>query len=280
MKFMTRSHSQFTFNLFGNSDNTINSVNLNASEKSNIIINFVPGMIASTITYPINTYVIKYQVKQKYNLLNSKNIFQDLSKGFPMHLTVYTLFWGICFNLKKLQLINNVWNKISKNSNNMIKNIGVTYTAANIASFITNPLWIIKIRQQTLKPILDNKRTFYGFGNPLKGFTLMLLYNFKIGLQLPFREYLSDKKISKYIISDQKTKSSKIINQVSSSVIIGFIGDALFYPMSTLCSRIRIGKETFGKAFYKNLYNGFIANNIKSVFYFTIMMSIKDYLIN
>jgi len=240
------------------------------------IISSVSSIIASTIIYPVEVIKVQYQrtriiqpdtsvYQLTKNLYNQKSI-KQYYRGLTSHLMTYPLFWGIFFQMDKYNYINN---KLLK-----------TYINANIASSITNPLFVLKVRFQlesinnksySYKKLVMNIYRQEGILAFFKGYPSSVFNNIKLAIQFPLYD-----EINKYTS-----------NVALSAIISKSIASSMFYPFSivrtnqrdsikklSICDVLKLLYKRHG---FKGYFKGVGMYNLVTLPNFVIMMVIRDY---
>lgn len=254
---------------------------------SEFTIGTVSSLIAYTATYPIdviktNYQVLNYQNKNIGTVGVIKNIYKTNGlygyyKGSSSTLLTYPIFWGMFFDV---QNTSNNW-ILRQTNNSILTKLISPMIASTVASFVTNPLFVIKVRFQTdsisggksnYPNIIKNIWMVEGMRGFYKGFLSTVLNNTKLWLQFPLYDYINN----------------KTNNIVISSVGSKFISSMLFYPTdlirinqrfsTTKISITEASKNIFRSHGLKGFYNGLMLYNILSLPNFVLLMVIRDYL--
>jgi hypothetical protein len=254
---------------------------------SEFAIGTVSSLIAYTATYPIDVIKTNYQILNYQNKnINTvgviKNIYKTNGlygyyKGSSSTLLTYPIFWGMFFDV---QNTSNNWISM-KTNNSILTKLIPPMIASTVASFVTNPLFVIKVRFQTdsisgsksnYPNIIKNIWTVEGMHGFYKGFFSTVLNNTKLWLQFPLYDYIQN----------------KTNNIVIASIGSKFISSMLFYPTDLIrinqrfsinkISMIEASKNIFRSHGLKGFYNGLMLYNILSLPNFVLLMVIRDYL--
>jgi hypothetical protein len=250
-----------------------------------LLISAFSSIVASTVVYPIDLIKTQFQrtrITQSTvtlsrlgkNLYTKKGFF-GFYRGLSSYLVTYPLFWTVYFKLNKI-------NWITTKHKFVDKFIGA-YICAGVASLITNPLFVIKVRLQ-----LENRKSkttnYYKLTNSIynneglmgffKGYRSSLLNNVKIGMQFSMYDFLMEKTSNVFV-------SSLIAKSLSSSI---------FYPFSIVRTNQRdatskisirhILKQLYQKYGFLGFYRGVGVYNLVTGPNFVIMMILKEYLTN
>jgi len=256
-------------------------------QNSEFAVGTTSSLIAYTLTYPIdviktNYQVLSYQNKNIKTIDVIKNVYKTNGlygyyKGSSSTLLTYPLFWGIFFDA---QDSSGKW--ISKYTNNsVLLKMAPPMIASTIASFATNPLFVIKTRFQTdsisgnkssYSNIIKNVYRVEGIRGFYKGFLSTVLNNTKLWLQFPLYDYMK-----------QKTDSI-----VVSSIGSKFVSSMIFYPTDLIrinqrfstdkISIITASKNIFKSHGFRGFYNGLMLYNMLSLPNFVLLMVIRDYI--
>jgi hypothetical protein len=237
---------------------------------SEFTISTVSSLIAYGTTYPIDAIKTNFQVSN-YKTHKPKvfDVVKDIYrttgftgyyKGVSSTLMTYPLFWGVFFQTQNY-------------SNVMI--------ASSVASFVTNPLFVLKTRFQT--NINGSARSTYfsltqnifkteGLGGFYKGFVSTLVNNTKLWIQFPLYDKLK----------------SETDNIVFSSIMSKIISSTLYYPTDLIRTTQRYLKDDVNilqasKNIYKlnglkGFYNGVILYNMISIPSFVALMVLREYI--
>ena len=266
-------------------------------------ISFLSSILTSYIIYPIDVIKSQYQynniarhnnksinnIKVKNLIISNwkNNYIKGFYKGFSLHISTYPIFWGIFF-----QINNNKSYKLIKN--NYINQFLLSFTSSLIASTITNPLFVIKIKaqievlknnQKNYKNIIYNIYNNNGFFGLMKGWKSTQLNNLKIGLQIPLYNLF----ISNFAKYNNNNKNINCI--ILSSFFSKIISSTLFYPLDNIrtyqrnsvknvslkkCSKL-IYKKYGITGFYKGvfIYNCFSCPNFVLMMYFIELLNKK-----
>lgn len=244
---------------------------------------FLTGLTSSwisiTTVYPLDVVKTRYQVNSSHTIkktplqilqeVKTNHGYRGFYRGLLPQLCTYPLFWATYFEAKTH--IN------FKPSNIEFVNKALeSYGAAAVASTVTNPLFVTKVKMQTLqtKSIFKTISTMYqqnGWKFPFKGIVACHVNNLKLGLQFPLYDKLRETNgiivstvLSKLTVSTLFYPSDLIrANQRSSEVMLGFI-DA--------CKQI---VRNYG---FRGLYRGVVLYNVVSMSDFIIMMWIKEHI--
>ena len=162
------------------------------------------GLMSSTlstsIVHPIDVIKTNYQVSrlnQPQNIMEvikstyQKGGVKSFYRGVGPNLGTYPIFWSVYFQAKKY--------KLDLFENKHANNITMSFIAGNVASAISNPLFVIKTRLQTqnnpnINFVKTSKNIYHnsGFNGFFKGLPSTLLNKTKLGIQFPMYDYLYD----------------------------------------------------------------------------------------
>ena len=256
---------------------------------------FLTSMVASIMsvvcTQPMDVVKTQFQVAR----LNSSNpktlsIIKNIAKttglkgfyrGLTPSLISYPIFWGSYFPIKNYNF--------KPSGYNMIDKFIVACGASSIASTITNPLFVIKTRVQTLdtnySQSINQDKTNYkklcksiyfeeGIRGFYKGFKPTIINNTKLSIQFPIYEYL-------------KKKTNSII---FASGLAKVFASTIFYPMDLIrvnqrdsikkMSITETSKQIYKKSGIIGFYRGILIYNIVNGTNFILMMIFKEYIDN
>lgn len=235
-------------------------------------IGTVSSIISYSLTYPIDVIKTNYQIanlKQKPIISNVvKQIYSTHGitgyyRGVGSTLMTYPLFWGMFFQT------------------NAHTNV---FVASGVASFVTNPLFVLKTRfqstshnyesinQQSYLNLTKNIYRNEGIRGFFKGFVSTMANNTKLWIQF-------------YAYDEMNKKTN---NVVASSMIAKIFSSTIYYPTDLIRTNQRNLKENMnivevGKSIYKangikGFYNGVVLYNAISIPSFCIMMCCRDYI--
>lgn len=246
-------------------------------------IGSVSACLASITSYPIDVIKTRFQTSNKGVVtvvkdIAKKNGLKGFYKGLSSNLCTYPIFWGIYFQAKSID----VEPTENKHANKIIKSLG----AAGFATCIVNPLFVFKVRFQTVdksmgytnlaKSMWRNE----GITSFYKGLGPSLINNFKLGVQFPLYEYLLDE--TKDWIPN---KSARVF--ISSSVAKVVANNAL-YPMDRIrtiqrnttmkMSIKQAGKQIIRQEGFLGLYRGMMLYNMRSIPEFVLLMVYKEFI--
>jgi solute carrier family 25 (mitochondrial folate transporter), member 32 len=236
-------------------------------------IGTISSIISYSLTYPIDAIKTNYQVAN----LNQKPILKDVIKqiyithgirgfyrGISSNLLTYPLFWGIFF-------------QTNSHSN--------VFIASGIASLVTNPLFVLKTRFQSLghsDNLVNQKVSYFNLTKNIyknegprgffKGFGSTLANNTKLWIQMPLYDKLYE----------------KTNNIVMASMIAKIASATLYYPTDLIRTNQRNLKDNrnvfeLSKSIYrtngiKGFYNGVMLYNLVSIPSFVTLMVCRDYI--
>ena len=234
-------------------------------------IGTLSSIVSYSLTYPIDAVKTNYQVAN----LKEKPVLSDVVKqiytthgvrgyyrGVSSVMLTYPLFWGIFFQT------------------NQHTNV---FVASGLASLLTNPLFVLKTRFQSIanhnqksekvsyfnltKNIYRNE----GVGGFFKGFGSTLANNTKLCLQFP-------------IFFEMNRRTDNI---VVSSMVAKIISSTVYYPTDLIRTNQRnlknnmnmfeVGKSIYNANGIRGLYTGVFLYNMISVPSFVSMMLCRDY---
>lgn len=245
------------------------------------LISSSSSAIASFSIYPIEVIKTNYQ----YNILNKRNnninfivrnIYRSshlsgFYKGISSNLFSFPLFWGVYFQSSShiKPLLSQYIDPHSfsfKFSNYLF--------SSSIASFIANPLFVLKTRYQILNNNFNSSyssliHSIYrdeGLTGFLKGFNATLLNSSKLAIQFPLYDYF-------FLHSN---------NSVLSSFFSKILTSSIFYPLDLVRTFQRNSTHSLSifnslKHIYSSnglfgLYRGILMYNLVSCPNFVIMM--------
>lgn len=212
---------------------------------------FIANAIAIIACQPLDVLKTNIQTSSINFKQASSRMLRDRQcfRGLAPNLCAYPLFWGIYFQSKK---------NIDKHVTNPII---ASYAAANCASAITNPLYVLKTQLQTSKnrPTLSVKYLYAGFA-------ATTVNNMKLGFQFPLYEKL--------------LRETNMV--VFSAIVSKSIANNLLYPFELIrvrqrkeldaVSMLNISKNIYNARGLSGLYKGAGIYNVVSTGQFTIMM--------
>lgn len=220
----------------------------------------ISSVLSSTIIYPIDVIKTNYQIKPQNIFLLTEKIIKNrtLYAGLSSHLTTYPIFWGVFFYTKQINIYDN----------NFIN----SFICGGIASFSSNPFFVLKTRQQinkeNYKQMISNIYKNEGIRGFYKGLNSTLINNLKLGLQFPLYDYFKE-----------KTESILLSGFLSKT-----ISSTLFYPLDLIRIHQRNSvknisiKSLIKKIGYTNLYKGVLMYNAVSIPNFMLLMLFKEIL--
>lgn len=255
---------------------------------SDFIIGSSSACLASLCVYPIDVIKTQIQVNSvnKRTNVTTINVIRDILKtqgfrgfyrGFTPNLLTYPIFWGIFFELGKKPIFPSTGYKYGDK-------FLISTCSGIIASVLTNPLFVFKVKVQT-ENLKGNVKQSYpqlaksiynaeGIRGYYKGLGATLLNNTKLGLQMPLVDYLSEKTNSVTIGS--------AVGKIASS--------AIFYPMDLIRTNQRESKTKLPlmditKNIYKTngllgFYRGLVIYTAMTGPNFILMMIFRDKLTN
>jgi hypothetical protein len=217
-------------------------------------ISVVSNAVAVIVCNPID--VVKTNVQtQNMNIRTAfTSMFKNrmFFKGLSPNLFAQPVFWGVFFQTREL---------INKNLDSPLLEL---YISANIASFIANPLYVMKIQYQTCstRPI--------SFKSLFAGFPATTVNNMKLGLQFTMYEKLRDN-----------------YNIGISSIISKGIATSMLYPFDLVrvkqrknvngVTMLSVFENIYSKFGLAGFYKGIIMYNLVSTLQFTVMMYAIEY---
>lgn len=229
---------------------------------SEFITSSISSIIACYITYPIDMIKTRYQVKPD----TLRAICKDIGKpnnyytGIRYNLMTYPIFWGVYFQTSE--------GIKGWNDSKLFCSLG----GAAMASFVTNPLFILKTRYQTgninnsFKSIVKNE----GMNGLLKGLPSTLAANMKFGIQFPLYDHLRERNYG----------------VVEASFVSKILTSSLFYPFDYVrtIQRNDVKKINMWKCFsniigqygVKGVYKGLGLYTLTTLPNFVIMMWVKE----
>ncbi len=231
-------------------------------------ISTTSSIISYSLTYPIDAIKTNYQIAS----LKQKPILSDVVKqiyaihgikgyyrGVSSNLMTYPLFWGIFFQTQS-------------HSNVMI--------ASAVASLVTNPLFVLKTRFQSVShqnqkvSYLNLTKNIYqneGHKGFFKGFGSSLANNTKLWMQF-------------FLYNEIKQRTD---NVVVSSMAAKVASSTIYYPTDLIRtnqrnsknsqSMIEVGKSIYKANSFRGFYSGVVIYNFISVPSFVVLMFCRDY---
>ena len=234
----------------------------NNDEIRSIIRNFISGVFGGISTClicsPFDVIKTRSQVGNYnnvninqviYNIYKKEN-FKGFYKGASGSFIAIPLFWGCYFPL---------YNKTKEYFNSSVSG----FIASNIASFISNPFWVVRTRLQTL--YFYNNRDYRGNFDTLfkiykqegilswyKGYTLTFIGNIQFLISMPIYEKI------------KKETNNDYYGIILASALSKTIAGGIMYPHDVIRSIIRndINNKTVLNTITK-LYN---ENGIKGFY--------------
>lgn len=236
------------------------------------LFGFAANLIATATVYPIDAVKTNYQVAriqspitipQTIKNIIQKNGWRGLYRGLGPQLATYPIFWSVFFQTKSMD--------IDLVENEQINKMLVTFGAANLASTVANPFFVIKTRMQTgthnsytemVKTLLNKE----GPKGLFKGLPSTMVNNAKLAPQFVMYDLLQE----------------HYNNIVFSSVTSKLVTSSIFYPLDLI--RINQRNDTgiltmteAAKKIYRTsgafgFYRGCLLYNLQSTPNFLIMM--------
>ncbi len=211
---------------------------------------YISNVGATTLCHPIEIVKVHVQTSP----LNVRDAIQHVArnrlffKGLTPNLMTYPIFWGAYFQSRQY--------------------IDSSFVCGCIGSFVTNPLFVMKVRLQTGQPILFNPRVLYA------GYSATVFSNIKLAVQFPLYDFLRDQEI----------------NVGVSSCIAKGVAASLTYPLDLARTNQRknlnnipfytLMLQTFKASGMRGLYRGLWVHNCVSIPHFVIMMYGVEYFKN
>jgi len=178
---------------------------------------FTANAIAMTATAPFDTIRTNYQTKPTTFSHTVSNInknyggYRGFYKGLSSGIATYPVFWGTYFHINKYikdaqkniadnsradtSHINNIIVDISRHK--IVANFANSYVSANVASVVSNPLFVIKVRTQTsgISPITAIKNIYNetGIRGFAKGLPITTISNLRLGIMMPAFDAINEK---------------------------------------------------------------------------------------
>jgi len=216
---------------------------------------YISNIIATIVCHPIDVMKTRYQLRCQH-----KN--NGLWNGLSSNLATKPIFWGVYFHL-------------SNDKSSPFESICV----ANIASLISNPFFVIKVRMQANHKSVSHiemiKHIYLecGIKGFFKGFISTCVNNIKIGIQLPLF----------YSLHNEHNFSS-----LHSSFLSKIITSCFVYPTELIRTIERnegqrfsdVYKNIYTKHGIKGFYRGMILYNCVSIPQFSIMMFCMEKIFN
>jgi len=245
------------------------------------LIGLTSSWISISTIYPIDVLKTRYQVNASHAIKKTPlQILQEVKtnygyrgfyRGLVPQLCTYPLFWATYFEAKSH--IN-----FKPSDVDFVNKALESYGAAAVASTVANPLFVTKVKMQTLqtKSVFKTVSTMYqqnGWKFPFKGISACYINNLKLGLQFPLYDKLHE-------------TNGIIVSTIVSKLTVSTI----FYPSDLIRANQRssdkmLGLVDAGKQIIKNygirgLYRGVLLYNLVSMSDFIIMMTIREKLRN
>jgi len=261
------------------------------------LIGFAANVISTTLVNPIDVIKTRYQVNNLNGVRQSvpqliKDIYningpRGFYRGLLPNISTYPIFWSIFFGLKGTGLkdykfFNSPSNEyINHTLYNKYANKSIsTLISASIASTITNPIFVVKTKLQTIPDsstisISGVARNLYkeeGYFAYFRGLNATLLNNSKLCIQFPMIDYFKEK---------------YEMNSFTAALIARTSMTALFYPLDNIRTNqrnsVRMSLFDVSKQIYRNygligFYRGVLLYSMTSTPNFVIMVTIKELL--
>lgn len=244
-------------------------------------IGFISSFAASSIVYPIDVIKIHYQIdrnitiKEAINNIYIKKGVRGFYRGISSQYMTHPIFFSIFFQGKQLssEYLNFTQNKFLNDFKN-------NFTAACLASLVSNPFYVTKQRFQisgktNYFQLLNNIYKKEGFKALLSGYHATALTNTKICFQLMWTDYMRYKQDYNIILSSALPKT----------IISG-----IYYPFDQIRgiqrlphnkkSLFMIASEIYQKEGYRGFYRGLSIYTLFTLPNYVIMMTIRDYLLS
>lgn len=220
------------------------------------------GFIASVITHPLDVVCTQIQRNGRSTKSTINHIWRSQGwKGFYVgcrfNFVISPIYYGFLFpaySIMKTKMSSSLAGVIS----------------AMICSFIVNPLYVLKVREQNSlvnkcnispRSILTNE----GIASFYKGYGITVMKSLELGVQMPVYEKLKDVGISPGI----------------SMFIARCTVNTFFYPSEVIRLRLRNDGNSFAVIFQSIVkercwYAGFVTYSIKSVTKACIVFALYD----
>ena len=254
------------------------------------LLGMVSSALAVSIIHPIDVVKSNYQHRPGTSVLNNIKYIREQSKsslirsfyrGLLPQLATYPVFYGTFF------MMNETLSSSSKNYG-VPGQISQTLLSSGLATFVSNPFFVLKVRFQT-----DFKNTcqnvgYYNYTKKIikeeglvalqKGFKASLVNNMKLGLQFPLTYYLDNKINTGY----------KPIDMAGASFVAKFLTSSLFYPTDLIrieqrASKLHLSMRTVATKIIKKdglsgLWRGLLLYNSVSIPSYVLTMVILKWL--
>lgn len=249
------------------------------------IIGLTSNILSTTLVHPIDVIKTNFQISRIEKQNNVKNIiaktYRDFGirgfyKGLTPNILTYPIFWGIFFQTRN--------KKINITEHYEINKFLVSFGSACFASFIANPLFVLKVRLQSQNKL--NKKTYFGTIKEIykssgiigyyRGMSATIFNNFKLGIQFPLYDYLKSK-------TDKLT--SPFASVLISSSLSKIISSTPLYPLDLIrviqrnsgsLNILQIFNNIVKKDGYFGLYRGVLLYNSISTLNFVVMMCLVE----
>ena len=202
------------------------------------LLSVVSSALAIGIVHPIDVVKSNYQNRHNTSIMNNirhikdhgnRSIIRSFYRGLTPQLATYPIFYGVFFTMD--ELLGDRF-KAYHAPGQLCK----TLLASGVATFISNPFFVLKVRFQTDS---SHNLGYYGYTKKIireegiialqKGFKASLVSNLKLGLQFPLTYYLDNKISTGY----------ESIDMAGASFIGKFATSALFYPTDLIRTQQR-----------------------------------------
>jgi solute carrier family 25 (mitochondrial folate transporter), member 32 len=218
--------------------------------------------LACIISYPIDTTKTRLQVEggRLFDIIKKSGSIKGLYSGLQYNLMTYPVFWGVFFQTNHYL-----------NSQNKIPMLN-SFASSILASLISNPLFVLKIRSQTNNEINTIGKIIKteGMHGMFKGLKPTIFNNTKLAVQIPMYDWLKE--------HDYNIIFASTFSKITTS--------GLFYPLDIVRTQERnsIKKENLLKLFrdivkrdgYRGLYKGVGMYTLTTLPNFVIMMWLRE----
>ena len=196
--------------------------------------------LAVSVVHPIDVVKSNYQNRPGTSILSNirhiraqnNSVIRSFYRGLAPQLATYPVFYGVFFAM-------NEFLGDSFKQHHTPGQLCQTLLSSGIATFVSNPFFVLKVRFQTANHNLG----YYSYTKKIiqeegiialqKGFKASLVNNLKLGLQFPLTLYL-DKQIN---------TGYEPVDMAGASFIAKFVTSALFYPTDLIRTKQRANQN-------------------------------------
>lgn len=229
---------------------------------SELVQTTISSSLACIISYPVDSFKTRLQVEggTLINIIRNTSSIRSLYSGLQYNLMTYPVFWGVFFQT------NHYLNSQSKTP--MLN----SFASSILASLMSNPLFVLKIRSQTNNEINTIGKIIKteGMHGMFKGLKATVLNNTKLAVQIPMYDWMKE--------HDYNIIFASTFSKITTS--------GLFYPLDIVRTQERnsIKKENLLKLFrevirrdgYRGLYKGVGMYTLTTLPNFVIMMWLRE----